>query len=280
MLQFLITNLQTPELEFRIPCSVGDWEFSRVHNYDNLIAQIGKGMCCNTYYATNKGVSRDSVCRDFESAVDEIIDACMMLSFLNARCVTPSTTTAQSSIQFLQLGDDFIQARAIAGFDQINPPSLTALFRNWLALRSSAYQQRRLRLHLSHWLSGLTCFSLEDLYLAAGVQMDIVKQIERDLSGNRSLTYFGGMEEASTRFGLRPLGPDYKAMRNDIVHEGVLSGSNFRAKSKAECALVIADTLNWIDAYVLTALQWSSCVGEVSRWRGCRLQHGLPSISL
>jgi hypothetical protein len=55
---------------------------------------------------------------------------------------------------------------------------------------------------------------------------------------------------------LSPLGSDYKAMRNDIVHEGV-SGSNFRGKSKADCAIVIADTLNWIDNYVLTALGWN-----------------------
>lgn len=79
-------------------------------------------------------------------------------------------------------------------------------------------------------------FSLEGLYLAAGVQMDIVKQQERRETGNRGLTYFDGMVSASNRYSLSPLGSDYKDMRNDIVHEGLLSGSNFRGKSKSQCA--------------------------------------------
>src|SRR4051794_20512707 len=118
MLQFAITNLQVREQEFEIPCSVGKWEFHRAHNYDDLIPKIERGQCGNTYYATNEAITRTSSDQDFGNAVDEIIDACMMLSFLNARCVTPSGTTGQSSIQFMQLGDDFIQARAIVGFEQ------------------------------------------------------------------------------------------------------------------------------------------------------------------
>lgn len=280
MLQFAVANLQAFDQTFEIPCSVGKWEFDRAHNYDELIPKLERGMCGNTYYASNMAITLNSTDAEFGAAVDEIIDACMMLSFLNARCVTPTGTTAQSTPQFLQLSDDFIPARSILGFDEINPPSLTALFSNWLTLRSSAYQQRRMRLHLSHWLSGLTCFSLEDLYLAAGVQMDIVKQIERVLSGNYGLTYFQGMTSASNRFGLTPLGSDYKSMRNDIVHEGVLSGANFAGKTKADCADVIANTMNWIDDYLLTALGWKGGVTNVPRWKGRVLQHSLPSISV
>ena len=127
----------------------------------------------------------------------------------------------------MQLGDDFIRARAIDGFEDLKTPSTTALFVNWLTTAYAAYNQRGLRLQLSHWLGGLTCFSLEDIYLSVGVQMDLIKQRERTATGNNGLTYFQGMTSASTRYGLPALGNDYKNMRNDIVHEGVLSGSNY-----------------------------------------------------
>ena len=52
--------------------------------------------------------------------------------------------------------------------------------------------------------------------------MDIVKQCEIAATGT-NLTYYDGMISASTRFSLSPLGRDYKDMRNDIVHEGILS---------------------------------------------------------
>jgi hypothetical protein len=135
-------------------------------------------------------------------------------------------------------------------------------------------------LQLSHWLSGLTCFSLEDIYLSAGVQMDIVKQRERTATGNMRLTYFQGMVSASARYRLSPLGSDYRNMRNDIVHEGVLSGTNFKSKSKAQCADVVAATLNWLDQYIIAVLAASGHVSGMPRWKGPVLEHGLPAISV
>ncbi len=280
MLQFAIANLDLPDTLFDVPSALGKWKFSRSANYDSLLPSVDRGMCANTYYAANDAVTLQIDDDVFEAACDEIIDICLVLSFLNARCVTPSGTTGQSDMQFIQLGDDFIRARSIVGFEPFQVPFMTDLVAGWLTGSYAAYQQRRMRLQLSHWLSGLTCFSLEDLYLSAGVQMDIVKQRERTATGNANLNYFQGMTEASSRYGLTALGADYKNMRNDIVHEGVLSGSNFANKSKQDCAAVIASTLNWIDEYVLAVLGIAGNVVNRPRWRSSTIEHSLPAISV
>ena len=110
--------------------------------------------------------------------------------------------------------------------------------------------------------------------------MDIVKQLERTATSNPNLKYFQGMTSASARYSLTPLGNDYKAMRNDIVHEGVLSGSNFRNKAKSHCATVIADTLNWLDSYILAVIGKTTEVSRLPRWKGIDFERGLPSISV
>ncbi|HEY5536596.1 MAG TPA: hypothetical protein VIL99_16885 [Ignavibacteria bacterium] len=210
---------------------------------------------------------------------DEIIDICLVLSFLTARCITPSSTTGNSDIQLIQLGDNFVPSRAIEGFPTIVPSLLSNFFSDWVTTINPAIRQRRLRLQLCHWLSGLTCYSLEDVFLSAGVQMDIVKQVEMAIIG-RNLSYFQGMTSASTRFSLIPLSDDYKDMRNDIVHEGVLSGSNFSRKTKERCAEVIAETLNWLDSYILAVIGKTTMVSGFPRWRGVDFEQGLPSISV
>lgn len=279
MLEFAIANLLHTETTFEIPSSLGKWEFVRAAKYSEFLGAISKGMCANTYFASLDRIGPTSSDSDFTLACDEIVDICLLLSFLAARCVAPSGTTGQSQIQFFQLGDNFVVPRAIEGFRGIMVPSLAQFFSTWLATGYPAYQNRTLRLQLCHWLSGLTCFSLEDIYLSAGVQMDIVKQRERAATGNLGLKYFQGMTSASARYSLSPLGNDYKNMRNDIVHEGVLSGSNFAGKSKSECAAVVADTLNWLDSYVLAVIGVLGTPG-LPRWRGQDLERGLPSVSV
>jgi hypothetical protein len=277
MLQFALTDLQLDEGTFEIPSVLGKWVFERLPNYNHILASLEKGMVGNTYSATNSAVNLATAPADFAIICSEIIDICLVLSFINGRCVTPSRTTANSDIGFVQFGDAFIRPRAIRGFSKLQTPLLTSLFSTWLT-KYHAYQQRGLRLQLSHWLSGLTCFSLEDLFLSVGVQMDIIKQQERRATGS-ALTYFQGMTSASSRFGLSPLGSDYKNMRNDIVHEGVLSGTNFYSKSKAECARVIADTLDWLDRYVLSVIGVSGQIANLPRWDGILLAISLPTIS-
>lgn len=86
------------------------------------------------------------------------------------------------------------------------------------------------------------------------------------------------MQSASTRYKLTELSSDYKKMRNDIVHEGKLSGSNFNNKTKHDCAQVTSDSLNWIDRYILSILSIdASKVKE--RWNSGLVESGLPALS-
>ena len=68
-------------------------------------------------------------------------------------------------------------------------------------------------------------------------------------------------------------------MRNDIVHEGKLSGSNFSGKTKEDCSLVISDALNWIDNYVWAILSVSQPILN-NRWKPKEIEYGLPALSL
>jgi hypothetical protein len=97
-------------------------------NYSDTVDAINNGMCGNTFTASIDKISFNSTDEDLESACDEIIDTCLILSFLTARCVTPYKTTGQSDIQFIQLGDNFVPSRAIIGFQEITPPSLNSFF--------------------------------------------------------------------------------------------------------------------------------------------------------
>ena len=282
MISFLITNLITDECNFSVTGTLGEWEFLCSSNYSDLISPIlNKGACGNTFTASLNSVSNRSSDSDFSQCCDEIINISLVLSFLQARCITPSGTTNFSDIQFIQLGDDFIPARGIVGFQELKPTSSYAdVFSNWSTGAHQEFISKRLRLFLAHYLSGLTCFTLEDLFLSLGVQMDLVKQEERRLTGNNGLTYRQGMKSASSRYGITPLNIDYTKMRNDIVHEGVLSGSNFSNKTKSECSAVIVDTLNWVDSYILSMLNLSSKVSSTQRWKVRDVEHGLPSISV
>lgn len=277
MLELWIADLMSDEATFTVPGAVGAWEFNRRADYASILAMIERGQCAPTYYAGNDAITHAISDADFMIASGELIDACLIISFLKAACVTPKGSTQASDAQFLQLGDNFIRPRAISGFPALKiGTSLNDYFARGMPSLSSQFQSRRLRLFLSHWISGLTCFSMEDLFLSVGVQMDIVKQCEIVATGAQ-LTYYQGMNAASQRFGLASLGTDYKAMRNDIVHEGVLTGSNFPGRTKEQCADVIADTLNWIDRYVAAAL---SLGAAPDRWLGRDIAAGLPSLTV
>ncbi|MCZ8014483.1 MAG: hypothetical protein O9274_02180 [Limnobacter sp.] len=277
MLELWITDLKSKEKAFDVPGSVGSWEFQQREDYLEILQKIQEGQCAPTYYAANAAVDHSISDADFIAATDELIDSCLILSFLSGACVTPRGSTQASTLQFAQLGDAFIRPRAIAGVDPLLiSGSYGQYFSKGMPAIRAAMLPRRLRLFLSHWISGLTCFSLEDLFLSLGVQMDIVKQCEIAAAGTK-IDYFPGMQAASARYGLTPLTRDYKDMRNDIVHEGRLSGTNFPSKTKAQCASVIVDTLNWIDLYVCAVLGLGT---PPARWRLHDLQHGLPALSL
>lgn len=278
MIEFWASDLQCSESKFVVPCKIGTWEFNRRDDYAELIQAMENGQCAPTFYVSNESLTKTTSDEDFDCSLGELIDICLILSFFSGACVTPIGTTGQSETQFLQLGDSFLPPRAIRGFDALNiGQSFQDFFSCGLASIASNFSARRARLLLAHWISGLTCFTLEDLFLSIGVQMDIVKQCEIQATGT-SKTYFEGMCSASARYQLPELSVDYKNMRNDIVHEGKLSGTSFNNKTKSDCAKVTSDALNWVDKYMLSILSIDS--SEIAeRWKARVVESGLPALS-
>jgi len=279
MIEFWIADLIVDDQAFDVPYTIGTWTFEKRQNYDELINKMEDGQCASTFYAYNSSISETSSDLDLTLATDDLIRICLFLSYITGKCVTPVSSTPQSEIQFIQLGDKFIRPRAIYGFPVLHLVcDLKALFSPGIVNLFSDFTQRRMELFLSHWVSGLTCFTLEDLFLSIGVQMDIVKQCEIIAVG-RDLHYFQGMEEASNRYAIPKLNSDYKKMRNDIVHEGKLSAVKFAGKSKSECAEVVAHTLNWIDEYIAKISKIDANCSSFSRWKPVDVEKGLPALS-
>ncbi|HSK48423.1 MAG TPA: hypothetical protein VLA05_10545 [Coriobacteriia bacterium] len=279
MLELNVTNLVLNELRFDVPSRYGNWHFERLPAYPQQVDSLGAGQCANTYFAQNSGLSSASDTLDIEGGIYELLDICLVLSFVTAKCVTPSGSTPRSDLAFLSLPQHFLPPRSIVGFRALDCPNgIETLFRNFLSWPQS-FADFSIRLFLSLWVSGLTAFTLEDIFIRTAVNMDIVKQSEIRLLG-RDFRYYPGMEAASKRFAIPPLSPDYKNMRNDLLHEGRLSGSKYANKSKTEVATTIAEVLNWIDLYISSALNLGGDVTVGARWKAAELEHGLPSLSL
>jgi len=120
--------------------------------------------------------------------------------------------------------------------------------------------KEKARLLIHHWLDGLACWSLEDLVLSTATMLEIIAATgkrEGNAAGVSGLTTFNtSLSYSASRYGLTNLGPDFRNMRNDLVHFGALSVRRFAGKDKAACALAVVEALNWIDQYMHAALHF------------------------
>jgi hypothetical protein len=249
-------------------------------DYDKILPNLEKGMVGNTYRAFDSAITNATSQDDLVTACEDLRDLCLIISFLNGCCVTPSGSAPGSVVQFFGLGDGFVPPRAIRGFPSFTFASpISGTLHDAFKAFQLQQKARRLRLFLFHWINGLTCYTLEDCFLSLCVQFDIIKQCEISARG-KGLGYFQGVTTAGKRFGLAPLTKDFVKMRNDIVHEGQLSGSNFAGKTKAECAQVIVDALNWLDAYVIAVLGIKSCLAGAPRVKPGFIAHALPAFTV
>lgn len=305
MFELMIADLITEEEKFEIPSILGKWEFVRTSEYDQILESIEKGMCGNTFTVFNKNVNTSISYKNFDDICDEIIDICLILSFITSKCVTVSRSAPFSEILFIQMGDCFLRSRPIDGFKRLElKVNLQELFKPGIKHYQKFIIKRNLRLFLSHWISSLTCFTLEDLFLTTCVEMDIVKQclkieLKEEMKSEKKLSHEKGKKEIFEKYKINEqwyenfknmrndlihegslFGENFKKIRNNLIHKGTLSGENFKNKSKLVCASVIAETLNWIDLYVIKVLNISNFISEEERWISEEIYAGLPSISL
>lgn len=120
MLELWIADLRSNETTFSVPGSVGSWDFQQRDNYAEVLQQMQEGQCAATYYATNESIDNSVSDANFVLATDELIDTCLILSFISGACVTPRGSTMASTLQLPQFGDVFIRTRAISGFDSLS----------------------------------------------------------------------------------------------------------------------------------------------------------------
>lgn len=113
-----------------------------------------------------------------------------------------------------------------------------------------ATRNNNIEVIIHHWLDSLSCWSLEDQYLSACTILEIIKQTERRRNGNPDQHFYDAIVSASNHYKIRVMSRDWILMRNDLVHDGKLSGSKFQNKDVVQCNAVSKDVLHWLDEYV------------------------------
>ena len=279
MLGFSIADLFLDETSFTCPSRFGVWVFERFREYNIIKDKIQPGQCATTFSAINSKVTPKMNHSDFDKTVNDLLDICLFFSYCTGKCVTPRKNTFGSDIVYIEFGDHFLLSKNIEGINpiHINSPYGEVL-KDVIISKTCRINVNQFRLLVTYWLNAVTCFSLEDLFLGLCVVMDIVKQCEKIFHG-RNFSFFEGMRSASDRFNIRELTHDFTKMRNDLVHEGKLSGSNYKDKTKTECVETIVQVLNWIDFYLIKILGLESQFTLGDRFSQNDII-GLPSFSL
>lgn len=242
-----------------IATSSGVWTLRKHPQYQTFKTAIENGQCAETYTIETSGTYSGSRSAAIDSASDELIPLCLGVSFLTAMSVAPSRSLPSSNVSFLQVGPHFPRPRAMGlGFQSATD---TAMFKRNLEAFVAGYPAvdpvEKIRLVSHHFLDALAFWSIEDLVLSTTTILEIIAITAKTIGGplgQQVGTYAQRLSYAATRFTLPPLPTDFRDMRNDLVHEGTLSGTGFPGKTADDCGLATAQVLDWIDLYVFAAL--------------------------
>lgn len=253
-------NLIVPDEpnKFEIKTANGIWEFERDAKYVDAKAAISVGKCAITYLVFRKvdiGSSRSAA---MDTAVDEMLAVSLGASYLIGLTAAPAKDLPMSAVKFLAYGDHYPRPRAMGEGTQMTT-SLEDFVKN-LEIFVSAYpsleRSEKARLLIHHWLDGVAFWSLEDLTLSTSTILEVIAATAETVSaasGNKLQYFVPRLDFAARRYGLPPLPADFRNMRNDLVHQGRLSGTKFQNKDKIDCAQAISEALAWIDMYICAA---------------------------
>lgn len=238
--------------ELKVAGAAGEWHFRRHPDYATCLQKMQKeGACAETYSAVHPASMADGAAV-VEAALDEFLVLCLACSYASGSSVTIRRSTPGSEVQQMTVGDHFPRERELSGAgavvkDRAEFEDVCARFiANSPKTVHPSWAQVRVMIH--HLLDAQSCWSLEDLFLSGTTVLQVIAASEKDRAGAK-MSFLQGVTAAATRFGIRALSSDFKNMRNDLVHDGLLSGSTFTAKSKQDCARVAADMFDWLDDY-------------------------------
>lgn len=257
MVGFFIVNLLVPgdPEHFAIAGAQGDWELDREHDFPARKHAIENQNQCAETYVFEHPVELANGAAVVEAVFGELLPYCLAASFVTGRSVTASRSLPHSEILIIQGSDRLPRERSFRGPGAcVNTEAeFKQVIEAFLAAYPAAGQTEKIRLIVHHWLDALSCWSLEDLYLSATTILQIIAATEETKQGN-DLSFLNGVTGAANRFGMAPLSTDFRDMRNDLIHDGTLSGTRFVGKTASQCRAVATDVLNWIDRYLHAAL--------------------------
>jgi hypothetical protein len=251
-----IVNLVIPgepqTLSVKTPTGV--WTLNRASFYGQSITGVHAGQCANTY-AIEHPVSMNNGSAECDLALDEMTPLLLGASYLTRLSVTAKISLPHSEVAIVRPSSHWPRERAMGdpNFVVATENEFLAVLEAFISAWSGPAQGEKALLLIHHWLDSLACWSFEDLYLSATTLLQIVAATEDAFQG-RELSYFTAITDASCRAGIAALSRDFKDMRNNLIHEGKLLGGKFSGKDLTDCAVVVANVLNWFDEYIHSVL--------------------------
>lgn len=282
MIGFRFINLLVPgdPDQFTVNGAHDIWTFSKEADFAARKAAIEtEHKNAETYVGEHPVAGADGAAA-VEGTVGELLPLCLGASYLTGRSVTVKRSIPPSDVALLQVGPRFPRERAIDAAEACvnNSAEFEQAMAAFLTAYPGAGAAEKVRLVVHHRLDALACWSLEDLYLSATTILQVVADTEesRALIAHHP-SFFKYLTAAAGRFGIPGLNHDIVKMRNDLIHDGTVSGTHFSGKTEAECKAIAVQVLNWIDTYFHAALN----LGPVHRVRfDAHSLDGLNSYSL
>lgn len=242
----------------------GDWVLERQPDFEDRKADVTERHLCHETYRASHPIDGSAGALAVEETLAELLPLCLGSSYLSGNAVTFRRSLPGSEVQFLQVPTNLPRERSATGPGPVvtDPAEFRAVLQAFLAAYPVQGRAEKALLVVHHWLDAMACWSLEDLYLSATTILQVIVATEEGRRGV-SLTFRQGVTDASARFGVASLTDDFKNMRNDLVHDGTLSGTRHPGRSADDCRAVAADALDWTDRYLHAALN----LGPVRRPR-------------
>tara|TARA_B100000427_G_scaffold319660_1_gene318169 strand:- start:195 stop:1034 length:840 start_codon:yes stop_codon:yes gene_type:complete len=256
MIGFRLVNFLPPAGAQRllINTPTGTWELEQEQNYAALKNSVCSHKCAETY-SIEHPVSMQNGAAACDAAFEEVTPIVLGASFALGLSVTVKRSLPSSECSIMQPSDHWPRERAMGAGTPIvttDAELISCIEKTVTAWKTAGASEKALLL-IHHWLDALGCWSFEDMYLSATTILQIIAATEEHRQG-QNLSFFNGVTDAANRFSISPLSRDFKDMRNDLIHDGRLSGSRFSSKTLNDCAQVAADVFNWVDLYIHAAL--------------------------
>jgi hypothetical protein len=259
-LNMLIFNLLMPGDPHSVTLATpqGSWQFKKLPEFATNSAAIRGGSVPRPLmapiaetYSLQDMAGND----DIDRLDEEVTPLLLAATYATGLSVTCMRATKNGSPALLKASEHWPRPRGLSGPQPVvnTLDDFVQLVEAFVQAWPNAGQAEKSLLMVHHWLDSLSCWSLEDLYLSATTLLQVIVATEAAKQGKK-LNFFEGLSDAASRMGITALGPDFKNMRNELVHDGRLIGTRFAGPDKAACVQVVVDVMNWIDAYMHMAL--------------------------